>query len=261
MNTLNLTTTDIIHGRIKRIQRIEEAIAWPSGIAEQKASKVIWVKENNQVSLNKPGKEAAPDYNRCRYIDGTSGNNPNDMLPLVSTSGNNSKNISFAEVFRDLLIFIDHPKEGELFGALLVRMAFMADYTLDDTGTFWRYSPPQDIVEQITEKIPAMFDITTESFLHYMDALAWNEDVKYYTLGYNPNQGYGGRNNLLTYANIIAAAIDKIDFATVMGGFAIPPVGISAISRTKAYEVFPVPGLYERIPTGRKLQEILDKLS
>ncbi len=252
MNNLTLKNDAIIAGRQKKLVRVSEAIAWEGGSQDERVKYVIWQEDEYKVSLNKPGKEAAPDYNRCRYKDGRSGNNPNDMFPMVKKGGEQSKSISFAEVFRNLLVFMDNKRAGEIFGALLVRSAFMADHIQDREGN-WRYLPPKDALSELEKLFPVMYNISTTAFLHYLDALAWNEDVKYHTLGYDILAGgYGRVNNLMTYANLVAAAIGKVDFGQVIGGFARPPAGVSAISRSKSFEAFRDLGIYERLAPRRR---------
>jgi hypothetical protein len=248
---LILKNDDIVSGREKRLERISEAISWEGGTQEKKVKHVIWEENDYEISLNKPGKEAASDYNRCRYKDGRSGNNPNDMLPTAKKGGEQSRDISFAEIFRDLLVFMDHKRAGEIFGALLVRAAYMVDHVKDEKGN-WRYKPSKDALDELEKLFPVMYNISTRAFLHYLDALAWNEDVKYHTLGYDVLAGYGRVNNLMTYANLVAAAIGKTDFGQVIGGFARPPAGISAISRLKAFKAFPDLGAYEWVIPKRK---------
>ena len=127
---------------------------------------------------------------------------------------------------------------GELFGALLYRSAYMLDHVKDGEG-HWRYVPNEEAVKEISVAIPTLYNVSVEAFLHYLDALAWNEDVKYHTLGFDVTKGYGRVNNLLTCANIVAVAAGRVEFYVLAGGFSRPPIGISAISQKMAFEAFP----------------------
>lgn len=225
-------------GKQKRLDRIAEAIGWPQGTQERRLKKVIWSNADGYaVSLSKPGKEAAYGYMRCRYKDGHSGNNPNDMLPLVSFKRRISENASFSDIFRELFLVRDMVA-GELFGALLYRSAFMLDHRKDTDGN-WRYVPNPEAIREISKTIKTLYQVSIEAFLHYLDALAWNEDVKYHTLGYDVMQGYGRVNSLLTCAHIVAVAAGRVEFYALAGGFSRPPIGVSAISQTAALEAFP----------------------
>src|SRR5438445_6255674 len=70
---LRLSREDIDDALRKRMARIAEAIAWEGGTQEQKRKYTIWAGGQFEVSLQKPGKEAAPDWKRL---------NVNDMLPV-----------------------------------------------------------------------------------------------------------------------------------------------------------------------------------
>lgn len=225
----------------RRAASIAEARNWAGGTQSNKKPVAIWKNHQHEVRLLKPGKEAAPGYDRCRYKDGHKGNNPNDMLPDIWDGKRYlEKNASFTDVFDELQALIRaEPVALELIGCLLFRAAFMADH-IDEGGDRWRYHPPQAIVSTIARYAPSAFGVPIEVFLHYLDALAWNEDVKYDTLGYDIKTGTGRQNNLLTCVNIIGVFLDKIPLSKFAGAFARPPVGISAISRKRALEVFPL---------------------
>lgn len=228
-------------GKERKVARINEAIGWPAGTSQtNKAYQTIWAGKQYEVRLGKPGKEAERLYAMCRYKDGHKGNNPNDMWPCIWDGKRIlEKSATFIDVFDELQALMRaEPICLELMACLLFRSAFMVDH-VDVGGGRWRYHPPRHIVDIIRTFAPSAFGVPVEAFLHYLDALAWNEDVKYHTLGYDVTKGGTGReNNLLTCVNIIGVFLDKIPLSKFAGAFARPPVGISAISRKKAFETF-----------------------
>ncbi len=242
---LSVEKTDFSNAKVRKMVRINEAIAWPAGTSQvNKAYQAIWAGNQYEVRLGKPGKEAEPTYDACRYKDGHKGNNPNDMWPCIWDGKRIiDKSATFTDVFDELQALIrTEPVCLELIACLLFRSAFMIDH-IDIGGGRWRYHPPRYVVDLIAQYAPSAYGVPTEVFLHYLDALAWNEDVKYHTLGYDITKGGTGReNNLLTCVNIIGVFLDKIPLSKFAGAFARPPVGISAISRKKALEVFPLLG-------------------
>ena len=235
---LSFTKSEKAMAKVRRLERVQEAIAWPKGTQEEKIKQIIWEANGYEVSLSKPGKEAAEDYIRCKYKDGHSGNNPNDMLPLVSYRGKFSKNAAFTDIFGELIRVTDITA-GELLGALLFRSAYMLDHVKDENG-HWRYVPNKEALSALSKIIPQLYGVSMEAFLHYLDALGWNEDVKYSTLGHDIGLSVGRVNNFLTSVRIVAFAIHKEAFHDLVGGFSHPPTGLSAISQKKAMEAFPL---------------------
>lgn len=226
----------------RRQDLVNEAIAWPKGDSQdQKISTNLFIKNEFTVRLSKPGKEAAPTYDRCKYKDGTIGNNPNDMRPEITVNGKLiDKNPTFSDIFDEFIkIHAVNPKSMELLGYLLSRNAYMADHKEIEPG-IWRYAPQKNAVEELSNMIGPVYNgVPIEVFLHHMDALALNEDVKYYTLGYDIRLDTGRRNNLLTCVHLIAVLKGDISIAKFAGGFARPPSGISAISKKEMYRVIP----------------------
>lgn len=225
----------------KRLQSVKEAITWPKGPdVDHKTPTVLFTQGRYSVRLSKPGKEAAPTYNACKYKDGTIGNNPNDMRPEITLDGQDmNKWATFRDIFDELQKLHRASSEGvNLMGCLLGRSAFMADHKEVSPGV-WRYHPPKEAVEELSKLISVVYDVPVEVFLHYLDALALNEDTKYHTLGYDITKDTGRRNNLLTCVNLIGVLLDRVSIADFAGSFSRPPAGVSAISKKKMYEIFP----------------------
>lgn len=228
----------------RRAGRIKEAIAWPGGPSvDKKVYHTIWPESPNEtgysVKLGKPGKE----INSQRV-------NVNDMTPSIFLHGNllQTKG-SFTEIFEAIEDLIHEDKEAaSVVGALLFRSAYMLDHTEISSGV-WRLTPPKEAVEYLHSKGKTIYNLPPAVFLAYLDAIGWNEDVKYKTLGYDVTgkQKMNGRlNNMLTYVNIFGVLMHAKKVAHVFAGFANGR-GISSISLTKAAEAFPYLELPKRL--------------
>lgn len=228
----------------KRIARVLESISWLSGTPDNILYKSIWSSDGYEIKLGKPGKEAAESYDRCKYKDGHYGNNPNDMKPVVFLDNVllQNKVASFTDIF-DELYNLHHTSHvaSELMACLLFRSAYMIDHEEISEG-IWRYKPPIEVVNKISESIPEINGMPVIVFLNFLDALAWNEDTKYHTLGYDVTKDTGRRNNLLTCVNVIGVLLNKVKLSTFAGSFSRPPSGISAIPRKEAFRCFPILG-------------------
>ena len=224
----------------KRMSLITEAINW-KGDNEQGSYIYNWLwtskDQMNRVGLGKFGKEYY--LTTIKWKDGHSGNNPNDMKPTIEQNGIIKEfDGSFEHVFR---FFQDAYKKNEdaleVLGCMMFRAAFLIDHQKNQNGQY-RYAPPTDVIEYLNKTLHEWDGISIETYLHYLDAIAWNEDVKYYTLGYNIFDGTGRKNNLLTYAHIIAVLLGKASLSKLCASFARPPVGVSPLSTKQAKELF-----------------------
>lgn len=226
---------------VRRLARVAEAISWNPGTQAEPIYHTIWQSGEYTIALAKPGKEAAPGYNLCKYQDGHKGNNPNDTRPTIFQNGVriDTHVASFYDIF-DELQNLGRADESalELIGCLLFRSAYMVDHG-EVTSGIWRYRIPANVLTEITTKLPIADGLPMEVFLHFLDALAWNEDTKYHTLGFDVRLGYGRRNNLLTCVNLIGVLLRKVSLSKFAGNFSRMPAGISAISNKEALEVFP----------------------
>lgn len=191
------------------------------------------------VGVRKPGKEAADDQKR-RKADGTKTNNPNDMLPTLMLSGDpHPHDYSFQDIFG----MMERMKRADmvaldLLGTLFFRQGLMLDHA-ESAGRV-RLTPPPTALEVLENRLPLIDGLPISSIIYLMEALALNEDVKYFTLEYQVfTQGYGRRNNLHTYVHLIAVLLNKCPLFKFAGSFARPPVGISSITQKDALEAFP----------------------
>jgi len=188
-----------------------------------------------KVGVGKFGKEY---YQRTiSWKDGHKGNNPNDMRPTVWVDGKEMEfDASFDHVF-NFFQYVSKIDAGalEILGCLMFRNAYLLDHDKD-----MNYAPPQDAVAYLNKAIPLYEGISVEAYLHYMEMIAWNEDIKYSSLGYDVHSGVGRKNNMLTYAHIIAILLGKGSLIKLCSQFSRPPVGVSPISISLAKEAFPV---------------------
>lgn len=195
-----------------------------------------WESEDGRycVGVGKFGKEYYLET--ISWKDGHKGNNPNDMRPTIWVDGEEKEfDGSFDHVF-NFFQKVSHVdmRALEILGCLMFRNAYLLDH--DDNLT---YTPPKDAIEYINTVMPEYEGISVEAYLHYMEMIAWNEDVKYETLGYDVHTGIGRKNNMLTYAHIIAILLGKGSLSKLCSQFSRPPVGVSPISTVLAKEVFP----------------------
>jgi hypothetical protein len=225
----------------RREQAIKEALSWPKGPdTEHKTVTCLYSIENYTIGISKPGKEAAPDYKRCRNRNGEYTNNPNDMLPTILIDGNKREgNLSFTDIFECIHELSRKDEFGlELLGTVLFRAAFMLDH-LESKPGIWRFCPPEKIMKEIETRIPTAADMPIRVFLHLVEVLSLNEDVKYGTLGYDTIWAeYGRRNNLLTCAHLIAVLLNRASLIKFAGSLTRPPVGVAPLSYKKGLEVF-----------------------
>ena len=226
--------------RLKKQTLITEAISWSGkNVKGTFDFHDIWESDDKRykISLGKFGKEYY--LNTIKWKGGKQGNNPNDMRPTVYVDGEEKEfDGSFDHVFN---FFQDISKVSDdalrILGCLLFRNALLVDH-IEVDGKF-RYCPPQKAIDFILEQYPLYDGISTEAYLYYLEAIAWNEDVKYHTLGFDINNGTGRTNNMKTYAHIIAVLLGKASLSKLCSSFSRPPVGVSPITNNTAQEAFP----------------------
>jgi hypothetical protein len=240
-NILSIDKESLKLGKELRKKSIEKAIGLEIGPSQDaRVLHPVWNGNGYEVGLGKPGKEAITTRSRV---------NKNDMWPYVrSDAGVISKDATFRMIFKELEHMHNKSRYAlELLACLLVRDAYLLDHKEVDGKII--YSPPQAIVDEISKDIPQIFGIPLEAFLRYLDAIALNEDVKYYTLGEDRGKAYGtsaGRpNNLLTCAYLIAVLLGRAELVDFAYGFSRMK-GVSAIPLKKAKECFPLLSIKEK---------------
>ena len=170
-------------------------------------------KDNNdyyEIKVAKPGKETRKDDKKNIY----------DSKPLIFKNSNQLDNDeSFQLVYKILQeIFVKDRRNLEAIGALFVRNAFLVDHGEIKPGII-RYKPPSKKTLPILYK--KLFNIPLIVLIYYIELIALNEDVKYYydPRGYNIANGYGRRNNLLTYSHVAGVVMNKIPFQVYVHHF------------------------------------------
>jgi len=207
---LNMTEDDIIKTKIfrsnnnfiyQRSVRIAEAIAFESGTIVEPTKTLISTLPNQKESyFFKPGKETQ------RAIP-----NIHDMFPNVG-----SKNISETdgftfEVIWEYLIKISiiNQLTFKKVLVLLYRLCFLLDHNEIEKDKI-RYSPSPEVLDYISKMDFALKDgfkdkfkkneIGLLEFLHFVDLLGWNEDVKYHIQNGKPyfeDRKNSGRTNTI----------------------------------------------------------------
>lgn len=179
---------------------INEAVSWPGDQEEGKfIFTEVWSGYGYSVKFGKYGKEY---YRTIRR-------NVNDMMPAVFKDG---EMVTFDASFRAIFRLVEEQYRCHNYDTIItlacifVREAFLVDHKR--VGSTYRYYPPCEAVEYLQSTIGKHKDVPIEAFLHYIDAIAWQEDVKYHTLGYTVNKDNGRTNNMLTYANFCACLLD-----------------------------------------------------
>lgn len=187
----------------KRIRRINESIIWKGGPSFKNPLKHIVARtpSNEEVYFLKPGKEVYENRKRP---------NPHDMTPVI---GHDYKPYQFDDIWEKLSRI--SVRNFEIFRVVLVliyRNAYMLDHIEEDKNHI-RYKPSKSILDCINELNDGLSDIVELGlfgFLHFLDILGWNEDVKYHVENNKPRFESTGRfrwkigrlNTLLTCINI-----------------------------------------------------------
>ncbi len=163
--------------------------------------------------------------------------NVNDMVPTIFNKGEKCEyDASFRAIFRLLedLNKIGDTKSLLILGCLFVRNAFLVDHI--HTAAGYRYVIPHDALEYLKEHVNVHAGIPIEAFLIYVDAIAWQEDVKYTTLGKPITSDVGRKNNMLTYARFVACLLGRSSYAEMLNKFSM---GVSALPKNEIATTFP----------------------
>lgn len=208
---------------------IEEAISYPG--SKKQGTFIytqIWKSGSYSVMFGKFGKEY--------YREGDK-RNVNDMAPTIFK---NSKVCEYDASFRAIFRLSENLKnEGDtksllILGCLFVRNAFLVDHVHTKQG--YRYKIPDAALDYLKKHVVDHAGIPIEVFLMYVDAIAWQEDVKYTTKGKSINEDVGRKNNMLTYARFIACLLDRSSYAEMLNRFSM---GVSALPKNEIAETFP----------------------
>ncbi len=217
---------------------IKEAISFKKGKLEtSKIPTSLYEKDNFLISVEKPGKEVF--LNTVKYKNGSLGNNPNDMTPVINIDNSRfPKNLTFDDIFQVFEGFIHEENLNllEVIASLMFRQAFMLDHKKKDG--VWRLKIPDATANYLKSNRPHINDLPILAFFYFLEALALNESVKYFSIGHSIKGGVGRQNNLLTYCNLIAVFLGKVRISKFAGQLSRPPTGVSPISQKAAREFF-----------------------
>jgi hypothetical protein len=190
-----------------------------------------------------PGKESVRQGDKCR---------PYDFFPVLRLPGGRQwKDLGFNDIFGAVYDELRaRPRaalpSARMLAAVVYRMAFMLDHVpadLEQCGTVtllengsaekWSgklpqgvlvYSPPKEVIAELTCAFPKVAGLSLEGFLRYCDILAWNEDSKYYYSkveqgGSSWMNSTGRVNTLLTVVRVIGLATEDVHLGDLLGGF------------------------------------------
>lgn len=159
------------------------------------------------------------------------------MVPRIFQDGKEQElDASFRAVFKPIEKQFDCNNNDIIvtLACLFIRNAFLIDHK--EAGDKFRYAPPIEATSFLQETIGKHYEIPIEVFLHYIDAIAWQEDVKYYTLGRGVNTDIGRTNNLLTYAHFCACLLKRAHWADMLNRYSM---GVSPLPKANIPEAFP----------------------
>lgn len=172
----------------QRRVRIAEAIAFQSGTIENPAKIVISVLPNGKESyFLKPGKETL----RTKP-------NIHDMFPNVGSNNQSETEGYTFDIMWEYLIKISIINQitFKKILVLLYRLCFLLDHQEVVTGKL-RYAPSKDLSDYIDKIDFSLRDGFKDKFkteeiglwgyLHFVDLIGWNEDVKYHVKNSTPN--------------------------------------------------------------------------
>ncbi len=208
---------------------IKEAISYPGKTTKGEFIYTkIWGSGDYSVQFGKYGKEY---YNKGPKF------NKNDMAPTIF---HNDKVCDYDASFRAVFRLLEHLKNiGDkesllILGCIFVRNAFLVDHVYD--GKNYRYVIPKDALKYLQEHVKEHAGIPIEVFLMYIDAIAWQEDVKYITRGKKQTEDVGRKNNMLTYARFAACLLGRSSYAEMLNKYSM---GVSALPKNEITKAFP----------------------
>ena len=214
----------------KKQALIDKAIAFPGGEPQENMIFTkVWEDAEGvySVRFGKYGKE----YYRAER------RNVNDMVPTIFRGNEKCDyDASFRAIFRLSENLKNDNDEDSLIllGCLFIRNAFLVDHF--EVGHGIVYKIPEAALNYLKEKVGNHAGIPIEAFLMYMEAIAWQEDVKYTTLGKAITSDVGRKNNMLTYARFVACLLGRSSYAEMLNKFSM---GISALPKNEIATAFP----------------------
>lgn len=201
----------------QRQKRIKEALNFKGGTIEAPNKFVIsTLPDGKEVYFLKPGKETQ------RKIENI---NIHDMFPNVGMNDiSETTSFSFEVVWEYLIkISIINQITFKKVLVLLYRLCFFIDHK--ENSGFIRYEPSKELIDYI-QKIDFSLkegfkdkykkdEIGLFEYLHFVDLLGWNEDVKYHVKDSEPdfqNRAKRNRGRVNTIISIISVPLMINDF-------------------------------------------------
>ena len=214
-----------------KVALINEAVLYPGDPSKGNLIYTeIWKSGEYSVKFGKYGKEYDRPGNK---------KNPYDMVPKIFKNDEICKlNPSFKAIFllSEKLKQENDDKSLLILACLFIRNAFLIDHVQNSEG-YYRYKIPTIALNYLIQNVGSHENIPIEAFLMYVDAIGWQEDVKYVkSRGVSPNSDIGRKNNMLTYVHFIACLLGRISFADMLAKFNF---GVSPLDKKKIAETFP----------------------
>ncbi len=199
-----------------RILRINEALGFSMGTIDEQHKHIISnLSEGKEAYFLKPGKE-------------TQRLSPNvhDMFPNVGANNISETSAYSFDVIWEYLIKISiiNQLTFKKVLVLLYRLCYFVDHTVQNQAIV-RYAPSKELMEEIHKIDYALKDGFKDKFkteeiglleyLHFVDLLGWNEDVKYHVTDSEPDFSDSTRNNVgrnNTVISIISVPLMINDF-------------------------------------------------
>ena len=219
----------------KRIELINIAISW-EGTTPKNTFIVhnVWKYPNDPsyvVCFGKYGKEYYDFISSAHQGSDENRKNRNDMKPSVFRNGVIVD--SFRARFDDIFALLeDCGRQGmndvvRALAILFFRNALLLDHSFVDGK--YKYEPPQELVDFICSNYPTYEGIPMEVYLHALDAIGFNEDVKYYTQGkLQERKGVGRENNMKTYCYAAACVLGDENWSgfiyKLMRAYGVSPI-------------------------------------
>lgn len=204
-------------------------------------------KQGETLFIQFPGKESVPTAKR-------KWSNKWDFRPkLILPDGSVGLDLSFQSIWDVLFEKLGPVKNNNqralrILAVLFYRMAYMIDFikeTLDiqririvdsggreagqgvlALGPYLQYNPPARTLKFLSENLPEPNEMSWETFLHYNNLLAWNEDCKYYFRDtkvehekWGGSKGTGRVNTLLTHVRVIGFILGEVKPSELLSGF------------------------------------------
>jgi hypothetical protein len=224
-------SSNYINSIAKRLHQVENAIKYKTGTFDDPVYTELWSKGKYSVGVNKPGKEQRRKGDK---------ENKNDMKPVIKKSGVIlNVDPTFRGIFQELEdLGSRNPEALRKIGILIFRNAYMEDH-----NDLFQYNLPAKYLRDLNVKVGLIYGVTVDVLLHYIEAIALNEDVKYHTLGRKLNRGVGRQNMLLTFVNFIAVLLKGEKISHMIGEMTKQPICIAPIELSIAKKLFPELGL------------------